>query len=356
MLIELKQLSGLEPYIKQMAGLKASNFFLMPGEPPTFRVDGNIQRSETDPLTKGEVKKLALGVFGKRQLKRLGKELGILRGTCSTEEILGIAAGVPQRLVIAAGSSHEGYTLAGHTVPGNIPSAESIKLPGAVLQAAESPHGLVIFSGPTGSGKTTAAAAVLDHINATRQGHICLLGDPVEFYLEPKQCILQNRDLGVDMPDFAAGMTAALAQDLDVLYLSEIRTVEELRMCMTVALTGHLVVTVLHAATAEAAIERVASAVPPELRQSSLADLAEALRCVVAMRLLPKASGKGRVAAYNVLVPDTQMRQAIRQGESLLEREQPLPEGCQSFAESIAGLLSEGTITKESADKVLAGM
>jgi len=351
MLTNLKLTDELRPYVERMIELKSSDFFLLPGEPPAYRIDGWIRRQDITPLSADETLRMAIATFGEEQFSLLSTELGSLRGVAHLDDVT--AAG-PQRIIITVSSTQGDCVISSHQASWRIPSPEEIELPAAVLQAAEAHNGLLIFTGPTGSGKSTAAACVADHINATRSGHICLLGDPMEFMLEPKQCLLQHKDLGLDMPDFEAGMRAALAQDLDVLYLSEIRSPEELRMCLTVALTGHLVVTVLHARTAVDAIARVARGFPPELRETGLADFAEALRCLAALKLFPKAEGSGRVAAYSVLVPDDEMRAAIAGGRAVFERETPLPAGCQDFATSIGSLVERGVITEDVARQGLA--
>lgn len=356
MLTNLELTEELKAHVQRMLQLKASDFFLVPGEPPAFRVDGRIQRQDAGPLSPDETRGMLDATFGEEWAARLGGELGVLRGIALLDDLAGGDALGPQRVLITASSTQGDCVIAGHKASWQIPTPAEIELPPAVLQAAKAPNGLLIFTGPTGSGKSTAAASVVDHINATGTGHICLLGDPMEFMLEPKHCLLQHKDLGLDFPDFEAGMRAALAQDLDVLYLSEIRSPEELRMCLTVALTGHLVVTVLHARTPADAIARVARAFPAELRETGLADFAEALRCLTALKLFPKAEGPGRAAAYSVLVPDDEMRAAIAAGGDVFERKNPLPDGCRDFAASIRSLVEREVISKETARPGLAGL
>jgi len=172
----------------------------------------------------------------------------------------------------------------------------------------------------------------------------------------PKKALVQQREIGVDVPNALSGIEAARHQDLDVLLIGEIATVEELQACITTAETGHMVLTQLHAETPEGAIQRMIDVFPEDIRQVSRKALASVLRGVSAQRLLPKTDGKGRLAAYGVLIPDDEMRTAIAEGRDFMARKTPWPEGCQTMAEHIERLRAEGEITDETAERALAGI
>ncbi len=361
MYIELKTKSKktqamLEQYVNTMVKQGASDFMLFPGEPAAYRINGVIERSDEMPLSAKQVGKLAKRLFGRRNLKLLGRKTGVLRGTASLATGEDGRPGDAQRVLIAASRSQGGITLAGRTIPWGMPTPEKIRLPQAVLDAIDSQMGLVIFCGATGSGKTTAAASALDWINENRSCHICLVGEPVEFTIEPKRSLLQYKNAGVDVPDLAAGMEAGMAQDLDVLYLQEIRDLDGLEMCMATCLTGHLVLTVMHATCTADAVSRVLCALPEGRRDVLQANFAEALRCIVALRLLPRAGGKGRVAAYDVLVPDNDMREMIARQGSISAWEGPLPGKCSTFRQSIGQLKDEGLISEEVCSSALSDL
>ena len=234
-------------------------------------------------------------------------------------------------------------------------SVERIALPDAVVEALSSGSGLVVFSGLPGSGKTTAGYSAVDHVNAHTRCHICTVEDPVWVQIPPKQALVQQREVGVDVPTALAGIHAAMGQDLDVLFIGEITGLEELQACITTAETGHLVITVMHAATPEDAVQRMIDVFPEELRGVACRALAGSLRAVCAQVLVPAVKG-GRVAAYGVIVPDAEMREAIAEGRDFRARHTPWPEGCRTLAEDIERLRIEGIIPDEAARDALARM
>ena len=224
-----------------------------------------------------------------------------------------------------------------------------------MLQAVSSSHGLVFFSGLSGSGKTTSAHVALDYVNANQARHICTVqtsGVPIP----SKKSLVQQREVGSDVPDTLAGIRAAMAQDLDVVLVEEIQSLEEMEACIAPAQTGHLVITTLHAATPQDAIRRVIEAFPEDLRDLVSRDLAHYLRGVSTQRLLPRPDDMGRTAAYGVLIPDDEMRRAIAEGGDFMARETPMPEGCQTLAEDIERLRQDGAITDAVADAHIASL
>ena len=356
MLIQVNPAGELLELIRTMIRLNALELLMLPGEAPALRIDGEIERQDGDPLEARQLEAMTSQLFGSEQVAALGSSHGLLRGIASLDGNELERPGETLRIMFSASRSLGEVSLAARLAAYRIVEPAEIGLPQAVMEAANAPNGLLIFTGPTGSGKTTAAAAVMEHLNATKKLHICLLDDPMQFLLQPKQSILQHKDLYIDMPDFVSGLTAAMAQDIDVIYLAEIRTLEELRMCLTIAQTGHLVVTVLHANNPVDAIERVRRAFPEDMREAGMGDFADALRCITALRLLRRSGGRGRVAAYSVLVPDTLMRRAIAGGVDPLQRDEALPPGNLSFRESIEGLVANGAVSVDEAARILADL
>jgi twitching motility protein PilT len=193
----------------------------------------------------------------------------------------------------------------------------------------------------------------VDHINGHRACHICTVEDPVIVPIPAKKALVQQRCVGADVPNTLAGIQAAMRQDLDVLFINEIKTVEELEAVISVAEQGHLVITVFHAAaTPEESVRRMIDVFPEDVRDVSRRAIAGSLRAVCAQRLLPRVGGS-RVAAYAVLIPDDEMRNAIAGGRDFMKRENPMPEGCQTMPEHIERLRDEGVISGETAEKAL---
>ncbi|MEZ5339260.1 MAG: ATPase, T2SS/T4P/T4SS family [bacterium] len=352
MLVQVKPSDEIRKLLRPMVSSEAQEMLMLAGEPPALRIHGTLVRQGEEPLDPAELTSMAAQLFGEEAVAGLGGSTGLLRGIANIDGSAYGRAGENLRIMFTASRSGGEVSLAARMAAYRIVGPDQIGLPQAVLDAADAPSGLLIFTGPTGSGKTSAAAAVLEHLNATKPLHICLMDDPMQFQLQPKLSIVQHKDLHIDMPDFVSGMRAAMAQDIDVIYLAEIRTLEELRMCLTIAQTGHLVITVLHANTALDAVERIRRAFPDEDNGAGRRDLADALRCVTALRLLRRSSGQGRVAAYEVLIPDEEMREAIASGNALQDHASKLPQGSQSFADSLSALLESGAVTQAEVDRV----
>lgn len=316
----------------------ASDLFLLPGEPISLRIGGTIQRMDSEPLTPDLIRQMALGAVGDERLSRLHAERGCIRASCDVE---GVISG---RMSIA--QSRGDHTIVIRLLPRRVFTPAELRFPPALLEAATLGSGLVLFSGIAGSGKTTSAFALLEHINATWPGHICTIEDPISFVMTPKKCLIQQREVGIDAPDVAGGMIAAIGQDPDVLFVGELRTPAEVYACVTAAQLGHLVITQLHASTAAEALTRFADSQSADASPHFRRELARVLRLVCAQVLLPARQG-GRLAAYDVLVADQAMREAIAQGKPVLERSAPLPEGCQKFEQSIAALASAGEVEQQ---------
>ncbi len=344
----IEQTPELDRMLEETVDRRASDLILIPGEPMTFRVNGVLRRKEADPLTAEQVKRVAVAAVGDDELKKVRTSTGGVTTSC------GLPGVVDGRMTIA--SAMGDITIVIRILPGTVLSAKDAGLPEALLKAAEAPHGLIVIGGPTGSGKSTAAISLLDHLNAKRPVHIVTIEDPILARLTPKQALIQQREVGTDMPNSLAGLRHALRQDIDVLYLSELRSLDELQAVVTASDIGHLVITVVHGRSPEDIIQRMVDVMSPETRAAFAKRLAGALRAVTCQYLLPRAGGKGRVAAYGVLVPDEETRQAIVEGRNLRERTAPPPAGCRTLAEDIGRLSNEGVVSEEAAAAAAAAI
>jgi len=341
----IKQAQELERLMQDAFERKAGFLYMMPNEPPVFRIKNSIERSQGESLTAEKIKAIAAEALGKDALKDIGAETGQLTTLCTLPGI------VDGRMYVAKVGGDYMITL--HLLPTCLPDSACVRIPEAILEAALSAKGLVLFSGPTGCGKTTSLFSTLDHINSKKACTICMVEHAIDFHLTGKKALIQQREVGVDVPDMITGITTSISQGADVLMVGELRNLEEINMCIMVS-QNHLVLSQLHADTPEAAIQRMIDIFPEDSVAVPRRILAEKLRGVCAQILLERADGKGRVAAYGVLIPDDQMRKAIAQGHDIFDRKTPLPDGCRTIAEDVERLLSEGIITEEVRDKALA--
>ncbi len=201
-------------------------------------------------------------------------------------------------------------------IPSDVPALAALGLPAALPDLVLRPHGLLLVVGATGSGKSTTLAALLDHINRQRAGHILTIEDPVEYLHTSQQCLISQRELGRDTGSFSAALRAALREDPDVLLIGELRDLESIRLALTAAETGHLVLATLHAASAPRAVERIVDVFPSGDKELVRQQLADSLLAVLTQTLHPRADGAGRVAAFELLTGTPAVRNLIREGRS----------------------------------------
>jgi twitching motility protein PilT len=317
---------------------KASDLFFIPGEPPSIRVKGKIERMEYDILSPKDTMEMAEDILGRDRMKQIGTDLGEIHKSKQlyTKDY---------NLVFNVSRSKGNYTIAIQLIEAVIASPEDTRLPESVLKEAEKGSGIIIISGIVGSGKTTSAYSLVEHINRTSSCHICTVEDPIYLGFTPKKAIIQQREVGTDVPDVLSGIRAAMRQDLDVLFIGDISSIEELQACITMAETGHLVVTIMHATSPEDAIRRIVHIYPEDIRAAACKTLARTLAVVTAQRLFPRADKKGRVAAYDVLIPDATIRRKIEKGQDIGDYSR-IP-GCQTMHQAIRKLIQKGSISKD---------
>jgi twitching motility protein PilT len=344
----ISQLPDLDRALQSAHELGASDVYLIPGEPVSFRVGGFVQRSDGEVVTADKTRELAVAAIGAEQLDRQVSETGRAHTAVS---LPGLLSG--QMYVSRAGGQ---YTIVIGVLLGQLPDAAAIKIPQAVLKlATESDRGLILFTGPTGSGKTTSAMATLDHINATQRRVVGTVEDPIATAaMVPKCSLLVQREVGIDVPDMVSGIVTSIWQDTDVLFVGEMRNAQEVAAVVSAAHVRCLVITQMHQSTALGAIRRLAEIPPPEGSPAFRRQLAEVLRCVVAQVLVPRQDGAGRVAIYGVLIPDDDNRRAIIEGRELVESTASLLAGGQSIEDHARQLAADGTIAADVAERVIA--
>ena len=320
----------------------ASDFHLTVGMPPIYRIDGDLVDATDTPLQEEDVAgvvRILANDAQQEELKREGQSDfavtydGKIRMRCNA-------------------FYQQGHTaLALRLLPLKIPTMKSLDLSPIFAEQAEKPRGLVLLTGPPGSGKSSTLAAMLDHINHKSRRHIITLEDPIEFLYTPDKCIINQREVGDDTGSFAAGLRAALRQDPDVILVGEMRDLETISTAITAAETGHLVFATLHTKGAANTIDRIVNVSPSEQQEQVRIQLADVLQCVVAKAMLPRIGG-GRVAAYEILVATPAVRSLIRQNKSFQitsAMQTGKRQGMQLLDDALADLVRSGMVTLENA-------
>lgn len=334
----------LPELLKQTLDLQGSDLHLSINTPPQVRVHGELERLEGPDLTPAETKSLAYSVLTDVQKRNFeaNSELdfsfgirGLARFRCNMFNQRGAVAAV--------------YRL----IPERIKSAEELGLPKVVSKMAEKPRGLVVVTGPTGSGKSTTLAAMLDKINTERRGHILTIEDPIEYLHSHKGCLVNQRELHSDTQSFTAALRAALREDPDVVLIGEMRDLETVEAAMRIAETGHLTFATLHTNTAASVINRIIDMFPAHQQSQVRVQLSLVLEGIVCQSLLRRADGKGRVVAYEILVPTPAVRNLIREDKihqiySAMQTGQDRL-GMQTMNQSLAGLVMRRLITMDTA-------
>ena len=324
----------------------ASDIHLKAGLPPMFRVDGAlVPLKDARRLPPEEIARMALGIMNDYQKEKYKQ----------TNEV-DLAYGVPGlgrfRVNIFQQRGTLGVVL--RVIPFKIQSIEQLMLPKILEKIAAEQRGLVLVTGTTGSGKSTSLAAMIDHINATETCHIMTIEDPIEFLIRDKRSIVNQREVGVDTMSFGQALKSALRQDPDVILVGEMRDLETIETALTAAETGHLVMSTLHTLDATETINRIISAFPPYQQKQVRLQLSSVLKGVVSQRLVPRADGKGRVPATEVLLATARVRELIEDKDRTKEIPDAIAQGnvsygMQTFDQSLMWLLKSGMITYEEA-------
>jgi twitching motility protein PilT len=322
----------------------ASDIHLKAGLPPMFRVDGAlIPLKDARRLPPEEIGRMAFGIMNDYQKEKYKQ----------TNEV-DLAYGVPGlgrfRVNVFQQRGTLGVVL--RVIPFKIQTIEQLMLPKVLEKVAAEQRGLVLVTGTTGSGKSTTLAAMIDHVNATETCHIMTIEDPIEFLIRDKRSIVNQREVGVDTMSFGQALKSALRQDPDVILVGEMRDLETIETALTAAETGHLVMSTLHTLDATETINRIISAFPPYQQKQVRLQLGSVLRAVISQRLVPRADGKGRVPAIEVLLATGRVRELIEDKDRTKEIPDAIAQGhlsygMQTFDQSLMALLKGGLISYE---------
>lgn len=333
----------IETLLKATVDAGGSDLHLTPGRPPMARRDGQIIAFEgVDVLDDVDTGRFAVSLLDEQQFVEL-----------STRKQIDFSFGLSGvgRFRVNIFRQRGSYALALRVIPTRIRPLEELGAPAALSDLLERPYGLVLAVGPTGSGKSTTLAAMIDRINATRSCHILTIEDPVEYLHHHQMALVNQREVGSDVIDFEEGLRAALREDPDVILLGEMRDLESISIALTLAETGHLVFATLHTNDAAQAFDRVVDVFPAERRDQIQVQLASSLQGVVSQRLLRAQTG-GRVAAYEVLIATDAVRNLLREGKSRQLRNVMVSsqgDGMQTLEMDLARLVASGQIDLETA-------
>ena len=295
---------NLRALLEEMVRRGASDLHITAGEKPKLRIDGELENATADrALTPKDTLQVAYSIMTENQKKRF-----------ENEDELDFSFGI-QNLARFRGNVYKQrgcVAMAIRLIPFKVQSFEELGLPGVIAKLAERPRGLVLVTGPTGSGKSTTLAAMIDKINRERKGHILTVEDPIEFVHKHQNSMINQREVGADTKSFAAALKYALRQDPDVILIGELRDLETIAAALTIAETGHLALATLHTNSAAEAVNRIIDVFPANQQSQVRAQLAFSLEGVITQTLVPKARGNGRVCCTEILVTTPAVRATIR--------------------------------------------
>ena len=285
---------------------KASDLHLSAGLPPMIRVHGDVRRINVEPLDHKQVHAMVYDIMTDAQRKHYEEFLEV----DFSFEIEGLA-----RFRVNAFNQKRGAAAVFRTIPSKILTLEDLNCPKIFADLALKPRGLVLVTGPTGSGKSTTLAAMINHLNEHEYGHILTIEDPIEFVHESKKCLVNQREVGPMTLSFSNALRSALREDPDCVLVGEMRDLETIRLAMTAAETGHLVFGTLHTSSAAKTIDRIVDVFPPEEKEMVRAMLSESLVGVISQTLLKTLDGNGRVAAHEIMIGTPAIRNLIRENK-----------------------------------------
>ncbi len=321
---------------------RASDLHLSAGLPPMIRVDGDVRRINVPALDHTTVHDLVYDIMNDKQRKDYEEFL-----ECDFSfEIPGLA-----RFRVNAFNQNRGAGAVFRTIPSEILSLEDLKAPETFKSIADYPRGVVLVTGPTGSGKSTTLAAMVNHKNETEYGHILTIEDPIEFVHQSKKCLINQREVHRDTLGFNQALRSALREDPDVILVGEMRDLETIRLALSAAETGHLVFGTLHTSSAAKTIDRIVDVFPAEEKDMVRAMLSESLRAVISQSLLKKVGG-GRIAAHEIMIGTPAIRNLIRENKiaqmySAIQTGQQY--GMQTLDQCLQGMVAKNLVTRQEA-------
>ena len=320
----------------------ASDLHLSTGTPPSIRVDGDVRKLNIPAFDAADVNALVYDIMNDKQRKDYEEKLEV----DFSFEVPNLA-----RFRVNAFNQNRGPAAVFRTIPSKILSLEELGCPDIFREIADTPRGLVLVTGPTGSGKSTTLAAMVDYINSNKHDHILTIEDPIEFVHENKMCLINQREVHRDTLSFEAALRSALREDPDVILVGEMRDLETIRLAMTAAETGHLVFGTLHTTSAPKTIDRIIDVFPGEEKSMVRSMLSESLRAVISQTLLKKVGG-GRVAAHEIMIGVPAIRNLIREdkiAQMYSAIQTGMSHGMQTMDQCLQTLVNRGLISRESA-------
>ncbi len=298
----------MEDLLRLVVEEKASDLHLSVGTPPVLRIRGQLVKLEVAPLEPDDMDAHVRAITSDANLQKLNEEGSVDFAIAFGER--------KDRFRVSAYRQRGFLSMALRLVPSELMTLEQIGLPPAVRPLLDLPRGLVLVTGPTGSGKTTTLASMLNVINEKKRSHIITIEDPIEYFHPHKRGIVNQREIGVDVPNFADGLRRALRQDPDVILVGEMRDLETMETAITAAETGHLVFSTLHTTGAARTVDRIVDAFPADKQEQIRVQLSTNLKAVISQLLIPRKDGKGRIAAFELMINTPSIGSLIRDNKT----------------------------------------
>jgi twitching motility protein PilT len=334
----------IDAILKELVSRRGSDLHLKVGRPPLMRISSDLLPSEFPPLSEADMQDVLKKILGDDGLQRLLAEFEL----DASYEIKDVA-----RFRLNAFKERGQFGAAMRVIPLIIPTLDGMGLPAVLKDICQAPQGMVLVTGPTGSGKSTTLAALITHINDTQPMHIVTIEDPIEFIYTDKMCTVRQRQLGSDVKSLAEALRRVLRQDPDVILMGEMRDPETIELAMHAAETGHLVFSTLHTNDAKQTIDRIIDAFPSDAHGQIRAQLALSLQAVISQRLVRRADNSGRIAAMEVMINSPQIRELIQEGKNQAVEKAMAASGdyyrMQTFNQSLAKLTLDKVITETEA-------
>jgi len=321
----------------------ASDLHLSAGEPPMIRIHGDMTKIKVPPIEQQQIQKMVYDIMNDNQRKTFEERL---------ELDFSFALGDIARFRVNAFWQYRGMSAVFRTIPTTILTMEQLNCPPIFKEIAMLPRGICLVTGPTGSGKSTTLAAMINYRNEQEKGHILTIEDPIEFVHESKNCLISQREVGPHTHSFANSLKSALREDPDVILVGELRDLETISLALTAAETGHMVFGTLHTSSAPKTMDRIIDVFPAAEKDMVRSMLSESLRSVISQSLLKTKDGKGRVAAHEILIGNPAVRNIIRENKlaqlvSVMQTGQR--DGMQTLDMCLQNLVAQGKITRQAA-------